>query len=128
MASTSPEKRICFFLWKLNPAREGEIKPTSDYPKGNYAAVREKPGNFWVVDRWQRQADVPFADVVSAGKPIVPQIEAWANTQSIILDDGWKVDVAREAKRRALAAKNAFDSSVLAKWKEIFVDLLETGA
>ena len=23
-------------LWKLNPAREGEIKPTSDYPKGNY--------------------------------------------------------------------------------------------
>jgi energy-coupling factor transporter ATP-binding protein EcfA2 len=36
-------------LWKLNPAREGEIKPTSDFPKGNYAAVREKPANFWFI-------------------------------------------------------------------------------
>jgi energy-coupling factor transporter ATP-binding protein EcfA2 len=36
-------------LWKLNPAREGEIKPTSDYPKGNYAAVREKPSSFWFI-------------------------------------------------------------------------------
>ena len=33
-------------LWKLNPAREGEIKPTSDYPKGNYAAVRHDPSAF----------------------------------------------------------------------------------
>jgi hypothetical protein len=77
-----------------------------------------------VVDRWQRQADVPFADVFSTGKPIVPQIEAWAKTQSITLDDGWKVDVAREAKRRALAAKEGFDMSVLTKWKELFDDLL----
>lgn len=33
-------------LWKLNPAHEGDIKPTSDYPKGNYAAVRAAPGSF----------------------------------------------------------------------------------
>jgi energy-coupling factor transporter ATP-binding protein EcfA2 len=33
-------------LWKLNPAREGEIKPTSDFPKAHYAAVRERPGDF----------------------------------------------------------------------------------
>ena len=33
-------------LWKLNPAREGEIKPTSDYPKSNYAAVRADPQDF----------------------------------------------------------------------------------
>jgi hypothetical protein len=33
-------------LWKLNPASEGEIKPTSDYPKANYAAVRAAPGEF----------------------------------------------------------------------------------
>src|SRR6201999_4292778 len=33
-------------LWKLNPAREGEIRPTSDYPKGNYAAVRQNPSAF----------------------------------------------------------------------------------
>jgi hypothetical protein len=33
-------------LWKLNPARDGEIVPTSDYPKTNYAAVREDPSAF----------------------------------------------------------------------------------
>lgn len=33
-------------LWKLNPAREGEIQPTSDYPKTMFADVRAKPGNF----------------------------------------------------------------------------------
>ncbi|MGY4437208.1 putative ATPase [Bradyrhizobium sp. F1.13.1] len=36
-------------LWKLNPAREGEIKPTSDYPKGNYAAVKANPEKFWFI-------------------------------------------------------------------------------
>ena len=33
-------------LWKLNPARDGEIVPTSDYPKTYYAAVREDPSAF----------------------------------------------------------------------------------
>jgi hypothetical protein len=36
-------------LWKLNPAKEGELKPTSDYPKGNYGAVRANPKNFWFI-------------------------------------------------------------------------------
>ncbi|WP_175787263.1 hypothetical protein [Burkholderia anthina] len=33
-------------LWKLNPAREGEIQPTSDYPKTMFADVRSKPGDY----------------------------------------------------------------------------------
>lgn len=33
-------------LWKLNPAREGEIQPTSDYPKTMFADVRARPGDF----------------------------------------------------------------------------------
>lgn len=33
-------------LWKLNPAREGEIQPTSDYPKTMFADVRANPGRF----------------------------------------------------------------------------------
>lgn len=33
-------------LWKLNPAREGEIQPTSDYPKTMFADVRAKPEEF----------------------------------------------------------------------------------
>jgi hypothetical protein len=33
-------------LWKLNPAREGEIQPTADYPKAMYGEIRDKPGAF----------------------------------------------------------------------------------
>ena len=33
-------------LWKLNPAREGDIQPTSDYPKTMFADVRGSPGDY----------------------------------------------------------------------------------
>ena len=33
-------------LWKLNPAREGEIQPTSDYPKKMFGEIRDDPGKF----------------------------------------------------------------------------------
>ena len=33
-------------LWKLNPAREGEIQPTSDYPKKMFGEIRDEPGEY----------------------------------------------------------------------------------
>ena len=33
-------------LWKLNPAREGEILPTADYPKKMFGEIRETPGDY----------------------------------------------------------------------------------
>jgi AAA ATPase-like protein len=33
-------------LWKLNPARDGEIQPTSDYPKAMFGDIRAQPGNY----------------------------------------------------------------------------------
>lgn len=33
-------------LWKLNPARDGELQPTSDYPKRIYGAIRANPELF----------------------------------------------------------------------------------
>lgn len=33
-------------LWKLHPAREGKIEPTSDYPKKKFAEIRANPGAF----------------------------------------------------------------------------------
>jgi hypothetical protein len=81
-----------------NPDSAGR-KMATDLSNGLYKSAIDRifttdkyVGFAEVVDRWQRQADVPFADVVSIGKPIVPQIEAWAKTQLITLEDGWKVD------------------------------------
>jgi len=31
-------------LWKFNPAREGEIKATSDYPKATFNEIQADPG------------------------------------------------------------------------------------
>ena len=33
-------------LWKLNPARDGEIQPTSDYPKTMFGQIRAEPCNY----------------------------------------------------------------------------------
>jgi hypothetical protein len=77
-----------------------------------------------VVDRWGRRADTPFTDVVKAGQPIVPQIESWAKTQNVELYDGWKVDIARETKRRALTVSFSFDTTTIEKWGKLFDDLL----
>ena len=33
-------------LWKLNPVREGEIQPTSDYPKKMFGEIRDDPGDY----------------------------------------------------------------------------------
>ena len=33
-------------LWKLNPARDGEIQPTSDFPKTMFGEIRANPGDY----------------------------------------------------------------------------------
>lgn len=37
-------------LWKLNPARDGEIQPTSDYPKSKFAAIDAAPDHYCFVE------------------------------------------------------------------------------
>nr|WP_222852179.1 AAA family ATPase [Olivibacter sp. SDN3] len=37
-----------------------------------------------------------FEDVLAKGDPIVNQIEKWANDNTLVLQQGWKVDIARE--------------------------------
>jgi hypothetical protein len=76
-----------------------------------------------VVDRWERRSDTAFKDVLKAGQPIVPQIEAWATAEGITLEEGWKVDLAREAKKRALnLGLGKFDKDVVAMWARLFTD------
>lgn len=37
-------------LWKLKPARDGEIQPTSDFPKTMFGAIRNAPGNYHFIE------------------------------------------------------------------------------
>src|SRR4051794_7201631 len=36
-------------LWKLNPAQEGGIQPTSDYPKKLFGTIRTAPESHWFI-------------------------------------------------------------------------------
>ncbi|RXH22990.1 AAA family ATPase [Bradyrhizobium zhanjiangense] len=112
----------------LYQSAKGKVKTTDKYVGFANSEIEDLfPQDFLVaaVDRWGRKADVPFVDVVKSGVPIVPQIEAWAKSQGVPLDDGWKVDVAREAKRRALeSTKPLFDNATLDNWAKLFEDLL----
>lgn len=37
-------------LWKLKPARDGEIQPTSDYPKTMFGQIRSAPRNYHFIE------------------------------------------------------------------------------
>jgi energy-coupling factor transporter ATP-binding protein EcfA2 len=65
-------------LWKLNPAREGEIRPTSDYPKGYFGAVRENPGKY---------------DFILAEFEVPPDLAAQLSTMTGVAAD--KLDLVR---------------------------------
>lgn len=79
-----------------------------------------------VLDRWQRGPEQAFADFYQAGKPIIPQIEAWAKNNGVVLVvPAWKVDLAKRVKQ-ALLAKNAkpIAPEFLEKWEKLFSALL----
>lgn len=59
-----------------------------------------------VVTRYLRGPEDDFDDVVAAGQPILPQIEEYARTNNLALEEGWKVEIAKLTKARLLRAKN----------------------
>lgn len=73
-----------------------------------------------VMDRIERRPDKPFSDVVRQGEPIVPQIEKWALDAGIQLAEGWKVDLGREVKQRALAKGSEHFVSSMDAWRRMF--------
>lgn len=78
----------------------------------NEAIVRE-------IDRMYRARDF-FEDFYSVDKPIVNQIEEWAQDNSIELEKGWKVDLARNMQNRFDKAFSNFNESLVEAWVNLF--------
>lgn len=79
-----------------------------------------------VVDRWRRGPEVLFSEVTEKGKPVVPQIQAWADSQKHRLPDFWKVELAKRVKQRALDVGLAhFDEETVERWLAIFSTLID---
>ena len=73
------------------------------------------------LDRWLR-TEQRFSDEFEKGKPIVPQIEAWAQRYGIKLEKpGWKVELARRVKTEVLSGGHqAFSAAVIDNWATLF--------
>ena len=75
------------------------------------------------IAKYLRGPEEEFDEVVAKGKPVVPQVKAYAEKHSIKLESpGWKVEVAKSAKRRLEARPGTIapDSSVVQAWKALF--------
>jgi hypothetical protein len=111
----------------LYQSEKGKIKTTDAYVGFGNSEVEDlfpTPFLAGVIDRWGRTAETEFSSVVKDGQPIVPQVESWARSEGIDLYDGWKVEIAREAKRRALAPNQEFASDVIERWGKLFDEML----
>lgn len=72
-----------------------------------------------VISRMLR-GDDDFRDYVKPGAPIVPQIEAFAAAQSLTLEVGWKVELAKQVKQRLLKAPENVPGEFVTIWLQLF--------
>lgn len=67
-----------------------------------------------------RRASDYFTDVVDTDKPLVPQVEEFAQRHQIELPKGWKVDIARRVKEQLLKQTADVDKALEEQWKRLF--------
>lgn len=76
------------------------------------------------IDR-QYRCDEYFEDYYSPDNPIVNQIEDWAKNNSIQLERGWKVELARTIQNRFDQVMTKVSGNLLASWKKLFSKMME---
>jgi len=109
-------------LYAADPQLVLEVGTFTGMPDSEIEDLIPPPIIAHELDRWQRTADVPFADVMEPAKPIVPQIESWAKKHGITLETpGWKVELAKRVKQRLLAeGPGSVQGDTLERWTKLF--------
>jgi predicted ATP-dependent endonuclease of OLD family len=77
-----------------------------------------------IIDRMYR-SDQYFDDYYQKDIPIVNQIEAWAGKNSITLNDGWKVEVARVAQNKFDKIMESVPDNLKQAWVNLFTKIVE---
>lgn len=97
-----------------------------DMPDAEIEDLIEKEFLTKTIDREFRGQDY-FEDISDANKPIVPQIEEYCQNQSIDLEKGWKVDIARIVKQRMAKPTHSseIDETTLEIWTKLFEQWIE---
>lgn len=76
-----------------------------------------------IIDKKYR-AENEFEDFHKANHPIVDQIEDWAKKENIVLEKGWKVEIARELQNKFDKNFNKVDKVFIDIWSKLFQTLL----
>lgn len=77
-----------------------------------------------LIDKKYR-AENDFEDFYTMDKPIVDQIEDWAKTENIILEKGWKVEIARDLQDKFDKNFEKVDEKYIEIWRKLFKKLLK---
>lgn len=64
--------------------------------------------------------DKSFQDVYDSTMPIIPQIESFAQRQSVDLEKGWKVKLAKNVKQQLMNQKTVVEDKIIDKWSKLF--------
>lgn len=72
--------------------------------------------------RGKTDAEEEFDEVVDTERTIVPQVEQYAERYDVVLEPGWKVEVAKMAKSRLLGDRDPMkeEEHLLGVWKTLF--------
>ncbi|GAB5512247.1 MAG: hypothetical protein Rhims3KO_36480 [Hyphomicrobiales bacterium] len=74
-----------------------------------------------VLDRLERRAEVDFEDTYKEGKPLVPQVKAWAKENGFELETDWKVKLSVGVKEKLLKDPDRHVSDeIVSRWKKLF--------
>jgi hypothetical protein len=67
-----------------------------------------------------------FADTYQPGKPVIPQIEAWAKSNNVTLvSPFWKVELAKRMKQTLLSKSvKPIPGDYMKNWETLFATLL----
>lgn len=61
-----------------------------------------------------------FSENYDAARPIVPQIEAYCKRQGIVLQPGWRADLALDVQRRAMLKPESVPAKTMDRWQSLF--------
>lgn len=73
-----------------------------------------------IISRLLPRTPEDFDDVLDVSKPFVPQVKEFAKKHNVNLEEGWKVELAKNVKDRLLQGRDKIDHNRLAKWQELF--------
>jgi predicted ATP-dependent endonuclease of OLD family len=75
-----------------------------------------------VARKYFRDVDKDFEDTVRSDEAFVPQVQKFAQENDVVLEMGWKVELAMQAKKRFLQDDNSpsFDDRVIERWTKLF--------